>query len=53
MMPARRVLREIVCRIAVANQQNSRSVTEGIKLMGQKFFDMHETSRFNTSFKMP
>lgn len=29
MMPARRVLREIVCRIAVANQQNSRSVTAG------------------------
>lgn len=28
-MPARRVLREIVCRIAGANQQNSRSVTAG------------------------
>ncbi|WP_205301817.1 hypothetical protein, partial [Salmonella enterica] len=28
-MPAWRVLREIVCRIAGANQQNSRSVTAG------------------------
>lgn len=28
-MSARRVLREIVCRIAGANQQNSRSVTVG------------------------
>ncbi|EOG2816714.1 hypothetical protein ACK85N_004051, partial [Salmonella enterica] len=60
-MPERRVLREIVCRIAGANQQNSLSVTagkgregkgrEGIKLMGQKFFDMHESSRLNMSFK--
>lgn len=49
-MPARRVLREIVCRIAGANQQNSRSVTAGIKLMGQKFFDMQESSRLNMSF---
>ncbi len=24
---------------------------EGIKLMGQKFFDIHESSRFNMSFK--
>lgn len=29
MMPARRVLREILCRIAGANQQNSHSVTAG------------------------
>ncbi len=28
-MPARRMLREIMCRIAGANQQNSRSVTAG------------------------
>lgn len=52
-MPARRVLREIVCRIAGANQQKfaQRHGREGIKLIGQKFFDMHESSRLNMSFK--
>lgn len=47
-MPARRVLREIVCRIAGANQQNSRSVTAG---KGSNLWAMHESSRFNMSFK--
>lgn len=52
-MSARRVLREIVCRIAGANQQKfaQRHGREGIKLMGQKFFGMHESSRLNMSFK--
>lgn len=47
------MLREIVCRIAGANQQNSLSVTagKGSNFMGQKFFDMHESSRLNMSFK--
>lgn len=50
MMPARRVLREILCKSTEFAQRHGR---EGIKLMGQKFFDMHESSRINTSFKMP
>ncbi|EAN4857879.1 DUF29 family protein [Salmonella enterica subsp. enterica serovar Kentucky] len=29
----------------------AREKREGIKLMGQKFFDMHESSRLNMSFK--
>lgn len=50
-----RVLREIVCRISGCKSTEfaQRHGREGIKLMGQKFFDIHESSRFNTSFKMP
>lgn len=47
-MPERRVLREIVCKSTEFAQRHGR---EGIKLMGQKFFDMHESSRLNMSFK--
>ncbi len=51
-MPARRMLREIMCRIAGANQQNSRSVTAGRdQTYGPEVFDMHESSRLNMSFK--
>lgn len=52
-MPARRVLREIVCRISGCKSTEfaQRHGREGIKLMGQKFFDMHESSRLNMSFK--
>lgn len=57
-MPAWRVLREIVCRISGCKstefaQRHGREGKgrEGIKLMGQKFFDIHESSRFNMSFK--
>ncbi|WP_217805087.1 hypothetical protein, partial [Salmonella enterica] len=54
-MSAWRVLREIVCRISGCKSTEfaQRHGREGIKLMGQKFFDIHESSRFNTSFKMP
>lgn len=38
------------CKSTEFAQRHGR---EGIKLMGQKFFDMHESSRVNTSFKMP
>ncbi|HFW4011470.1 TPA: hypothetical protein ACIBMJ_000406, partial [Salmonella enterica subsp. enterica serovar Birkenhead] len=52
-MPAWRVLREIVCRISGCKSTEfaQRHGREGIKLMGQKFFDIHESSRFNMSFK--
>lgn len=51
-MSARRVLREIVCRIAGANQQNSRSVTVGKgSNLWARSFGMHESSRLNMSFK--
>ncbi|ECI3852420.1 hypothetical protein DOQ99_04865 [Salmonella enterica subsp. enterica] len=47
-MPARRVLREIVCKSTEFAQRHGR---EGIKLMGQKFFDMHKSRHLNMSFK--
>lgn len=52
-MPAWRVLREIVCRISGCKSTEfaQRHGREGIKLIGQKFFDIHESSRFNMSFK--
>lgn len=52
-MPERRVLREIVCRNSGCKSTEfaQRHGREGIKLMGQKFFDMHESSRLNMSFK--
>ncbi len=52
-MPAWRVLREIVCRISGCKSTEfaQRHGREGIKLMGQKFFDIHESSRLNMSFK--
>lgn len=36
------------CKSTEFAQRHGR---EGIKLMGQKFFDMHESSRLNMSFK--
>lgn len=51
-MPARRVLREIVCRIAGAiNRIRAASRQGREQTYGQKFFDMHESSRLNMSFK--
>ncbi|OHJ92694.1 hypothetical protein A7S87_01080 [Salmonella enterica subsp. enterica serovar Rubislaw] len=39
-------------RIRSASRQGREGKgREGIKLMGQKFFDMHESSRLNMSFK--
>lgn len=47
------MLREIVCRNSGCKSTEfaQRHGREGIKLMGQKFFDMHESSRLNMSFK--
>lgn len=41
-----------VCRISGCKSTEfaQRHGREGIKLMGQKFFDMHESSRLNMSF---
>ncbi|EDZ9657386.1 hypothetical protein N7Y50_000608 [Salmonella enterica] len=41
------------CRISGCKSTEfaQRHGREGIKLMGQKFFDIHESSRFNMSFK--
>ncbi|EAP1246057.1 hypothetical protein D5430_11020 [Salmonella enterica] len=36
------------CKSTEFAQRHGR---EGIKLIGQKFFDMHESSRLNMSFK--
>lgn len=44
--------KENVCRISGCKSTEfaQRHGREGIKLMGQKFFDMHESSRLNMSF---
>ncbi|ENG0265607.1 hypothetical protein ABSB03_000743 [Salmonella enterica] len=39
------------CQICKSTEFAQRHGREGIKLMGQKFFDIHESSRFNMSFK--
>lgn len=39
------------CQSCKSTEFAQRHGREGIKLMGQKFFDIHESSRFNMSFK--
>ncbi len=52
-MPGWRVLRESVCRISGCKSTEfaQRHGRGGIKLIGQKIFDIHESSRSNMSFK--
>ncbi len=43
----------VVCRMIVCKSRECEWVKgrEGIKVMGKKFFDIHESSSFNMTFK--